>query len=70
MGHKKGYWSVYRKKDDKPIFIHGTQEECAKAMGIKTSSFKAMASNQRNGKRCGSRSKYEIVRDIEDGEEN
>ena len=68
MGHKKGYWSVYRRSDDMPIFVHGTQEECAKAMGITKSSFKAMASKQRNGKRCGGKSKYEIVRDLDDGE--
>lgn len=65
---KKGYWSVYRKSDDMPIFIHGTMAQCAEAMNITVGTFKAYASRQRNGKQHGGLSKYEIVRDPDDGE--
>lgn len=57
-------YSVYRKKDDFPIAIRATTVQCAKAMGIKTSSFNEMASRQRHGKIGTSREwKWEIVRE-------
>lgn len=65
-------YSVYNPKDDMPIIISGTIEECAKALGIKRASFDAEASRQRHGIRYkGSKlRKRIIVRDeIDDGEE-
>jgi hypothetical protein len=32
-------YSVYRNKDDMPVIIDGTAEECAKAMGVTLNSF-------------------------------
>ena len=60
-------YSVYRRKDDSPVMIHGTRAECAKAMGIKMKSFDEMASRQLKGKRFGGETKWEIVKD-EEGE--
>lgn len=61
-------YSVYRIKDGLPVAIHATTVQCAKAMGIKTSSFHEMASRQRHGKIGTSREwKWEIIREEEDG---
>ena len=43
-------YTVYREKDDFPVMIDGTAEECARAMGISPKSFHAIASRSRNGK--------------------
>lgn len=57
-------YSVYNVKDEMPIIISGTVKECAKACGLKISSFKSMASRQRHGKpKNGSKRKYFIIRD-------
>ena len=50
-----------------PIMIHGTISQCAAAMGIKETTFRSFASKQRNGGSHSGSSKYEIVRDDEDG---
>ena len=59
------YYSVYRRPDDRPIYIHGTARECAKAMGIAISTFRSFACRQLQGKKKGGQSKWEIVRDEE-----
>lgn len=43
-------YSVYRRKDDQPVCIHGTRVQCAKAMGIKVGSFDSYASRDRHGR--------------------
>jgi hypothetical protein len=61
-------YSVYRKKDEFPVAINATIPQCAKAMGIKPSSFKEIVSRQRHGKIGTSREwKWEIIREVEDG---
>lgn len=47
---KKRY-SVYNKKTDMPVYIYGTAEQCAKAMGVKTVSFRAIHSKIKRGVR-------------------
>lgn len=58
-------YSVYRAKDEMPIVIAGTIEECAEALGIKVKSFKEAASRQRHGSRpVGNRKRsFIIIRD-------
>jgi hypothetical protein len=46
---KKKRYSVYNKKTDMPVYIYGTAEQCAKAMGIKTASFYATHSKIKRG---------------------
>jgi hypothetical protein len=61
-------YSVYRRKDDSPVIIHGTRIQCAKAMGISESSFDEYASRQRHGVlHCTPRRKWDIIREEEDG---
>lgn len=59
------YYSVYRLPDDRPVYIHGTAKECARAMGIKVCTFKSFACRQQHGKKKGGQTKWEIVRDEE-----
>ena len=43
-------YSVYRRSDGLPVFIHGTRVQCAKAMGIQMKSFDSYASRDRHNK--------------------
>jgi hypothetical protein len=58
------YYSVYEVGTDRPICIHGTGSECAKAMGISVQSFWHYLVRIRTGKRVPK--KIEIFQDEED----
>ena len=57
------FYSVYESGTDKPIVIHGTSDECAKALDITRDSFYSKIAKQRQGKKP---MKYEIFEDEED----
>ena len=62
-------YSIYDVRTDLPIVINATIPQCAKALGLTIGSFYSMASRQKNGRgRDGSKRKYRIVREEEDGE--
>lgn len=57
-------YSVYRARDEMPVVIAGTIEECADALGIKMESFIKLASRQRHGRPVGNRKRsFIVVRD-------
>lgn len=56
------YYSVYDRKTDAPVFIHGTAAECAAAMGVARGSFYSYMTRNRQGKKC----RYDIYIDEED----
>lgn len=57
-------YSVYRARDEMPVVIAGTIEECAETLGIKVESFKQAASRQRHGRPVGNRKRsFLIIRD-------
>ena len=57
-------YSVYRFKDDIPVNIARTVQQCADACGITYASFKSAASRQRHGRpKNGSKRNYRIYRD-------
>jgi hypothetical protein len=58
------YYSVYDRKTDTPVFIHGTAVDCAKAMGVKVGTLYHYVSRTRKGTDC----KYDIF--IDDPEED
>ena len=47
--HLKRY-SVYHKKDEIPLIVYATSDECAKAMGIRRNSFYRYICRMRDGK--------------------
>ena len=65
--HFKRY-SVYRKKDETPLILYATSDECAKAMGIKRNSFYRYVLENRTGEH--KRKKWLVYEDEvdEDGE--
>lgn len=63
-------YSVYSAKDDLPLIIGGTIPQCAKTLGMTRASFETQASRQRRGLPRSGLSKYRIVRDCEDENEN
>ena len=57
------YYSVYNRKTDEPVYIHGTSAECIKAMGVTLSTFQNYVTRNNTGfKPC----KYEIIVDEEE----
>ena len=62
MGKPKCFYSVYERGTDRPIYIHGTAEECAKAMGVDTPTFYHYISRARR-KSPHALQKFEIVKD-------
>lgn len=62
------YYSVYDRKTDQPVIIHGTAPECAKAMGVTRNTFYHYVTRNNTGfMPC----KYEIfVDDPEEDEED
>ena len=52
------YYSVYKRRTDTPVFIHGTSSECMRAMGVTQATFYAYVSHNRLGSRV---CKYEII---------
>ena len=61
----RNYYSVYARGTDRPIFIHGTTEECCKALGINSRSFYKQIWRARQGRPS---QKYEIF--IDEDEED
>ena len=61
------YYSVYNRKTDEPIFIHGTAVRCAEAMGVKKSTFYQYVTRMRKGEY---RKKYDIVEEGREVDEN
>ena len=57
------YYSVYGRKTDLPVIIHGTSLECMRVLGVSQATFYCYVSHTRNGTRKG---KYEIYVDVED----
>lgn len=57
MGRK---YSVYDRRTDMPVLIHGTAAECAACMGIDTNSFYHSLKRSQAGR---SKTKYEIFID-------
>ena len=58
MSRQRKYYSVYNRKTEMPVFIHGTSDECMRAMGVKPRSFYSYVShNLRNSRDC----KWEII---------
>jgi hypothetical protein len=60
------YYSVYDRKTDTPVFIHGTARECAKAMGVTRNSFYCYMTRNRRGEPC----RYDIYVDDKEDEED
>jgi hypothetical protein len=57
------YYSVYLRKTDMPVIIHGNTLECMAAMGISRASFYSYFSHTKHGTR---KCKYEVYKDEED----
>lgn len=57
------HYSVYERKTDLPVVIHGTTSECMQAIGVSRSTFYSYVSHTKNGTR---KCKYEIFPDEED----
>ena len=62
------YYSVYKRKTDEPVVIHGTALECIKVMGVTIATFYIYVT--RTSKGVGKR-KYDVYVDdreeVEDG---
>ena len=59
------YYSVYNRKTNMPVFIHGTTSECCASMGVTVNTFYHYVHRNKTGKwYC----KYEIF--VEDREED
>lgn len=61
------YYSVYDRRTDEPVFIHGTADVCASAMGVKLSTFYQYITRMRKGEH---RKKYDIVEEGREVDEN
>lgn len=60
-------YSVYRRSDGLPVFVHGNILQCARAMGICVNTFNSYASRQRHGSPKESQT-WDIIREDENGE--
>jgi hypothetical protein len=58
-------YSVYDRRTDQPIVIHGTAHHCAAVLGVRLKTFYVYISRARKG-RPGAPQKYEIFTDDED----
>ena len=61
------YYSAYNRRTDEPIFIHGTAEVCARAMGIQVRSFYQYVTRMHRGTYIG---KYDIIEEGREVDEN
>ncbi len=59
------YYSVYKRKTDEPVIIHGTAKECAKVIGVAVNSFHIYVTRFNKGVK---RRKYDIY--VDDPEED
>lgn len=57
------YYSVYHRKTDMPVIIHGNTLECIAAMGVSQATFYTYLSHTTHGTR---KCKYEVYKDEED----
>ena len=57
------YYTVYLRKTDMPVIIHGTSRECMQAIGVSMATFYCYVTHTRNGTR---KCKYEIYVDEDD----
>ena len=62
MGRKK-YYSVYDRRTDMPVIIHGTASECMKATGLARNTFYGCVGRTRKGIKRGH---YEVFADDEE----
>lgn len=60
---QRKYYSVYNRKSDLPVIIHGRTSECLQVMGVSRATFYCYVTHTRNGTR---KCKYEIFVDEED----
>ena len=60
------YYSVYNRKTEEPVIIHGSTLECCKALGVTVSTFYCYVSHGNTGYRKG---KYEIFVDEDEEDE-
>lgn len=67
---KQRWYSVYSRRDDMPIIIHGTSRECAEALGITVNAFYRMVSRTRNRKPDASRRYFVYIDDDEEDDED
>lgn len=67
MGRSGKYYSVYNRKTDMPVMIHGKIEECMRIMGVSKATFYIYATHTRNGSR---KCKYEIYVDDQEEDED
>ena len=65
-GRPRNYYSVYNRKTDEPVVIHGRAKECAKAMKVTLATFWHYVTRNNTGFLPR---KYEIVVDEEDDED-
>lgn len=61
------YYSVYKRRTDEPVVIHGTALECAKVMGVTMTTFYIYVTRTKKG--IGKR-KYDIYVDDREVEED
>lgn len=61
------FYSVYERKTDRPIVIHGTAKECMEATGLTWRTFYSYVSRTKNGI---TRGRYEIYADEDDEEDS
>ena len=65
MGRRPCYYSVYNRKTDEPVMIHGTTPEGMAATGLTKSSVYSYVSHTRTGKH---KRRYDIY--VDDPEED
>ena len=66
MPGPRKYYSVYNRKTDLPVFVHGRASECCEAMGVTRATFYHYRTRNKTGfLPC----KYEIIVDDEEDED-
>ena len=60
------YYSAYNRRTDEPIFIHGTAEACARAMGVQISTFYQYVTRIHRGTHVGKYDIFEEGREVDE----
>lgn len=60
------YYSVYNRRTDLPVCVHGKRDECMAATGLSETSFYTYVTRTRRGDKKG---RYEIYVDEEDDDD-
>lgn len=60
------HYSVYNRKTDLPVIIHGKTSECMRTLGVSRATFYSYVAHTRNGTR---KCKYEIFVDEENDDD-